>query len=71
MLTIGIDPGKKGGIACIMGQLALACPMPLAGKEIHLARVRDIIQDFALMAKGGQVETWIELVGSVTPAGRA
>jgi crossover junction endodeoxyribonuclease RuvC len=46
MIVIGIDPGKKGGIAVIdgKGQESLVWPMPLAGKEIDWTRVADLLE---------------------------
>lgn len=45
MNVVGIDPGQKGGIACLSGQHSEAVPMPLVGKELDTASIVRILRD--------------------------
>lgn len=42
-VIIGIDPGKSGGIAIRHGNQAIVHPMPIAGKELDLSALADLI----------------------------
>lgn len=46
---IGIDPGKNGAIAIRRGNQITALPMPLAGKELDLPAIAEIIRDADLV----------------------
>lgn len=40
--VVGIDPGKKGGLACV-GDLNIGIKMPISGKDIDCRAVRDFL----------------------------
>lgn len=44
MIILGIDPGKKGGISWINRTEASAIAMPLAGKELDLPYLADLVK---------------------------
>ncbi len=45
-LSLGIDPGLRGGIAALdpLGQVVGAWPMPVAGGEVHAAGLADLLR---------------------------
>lgn len=45
-LSIGIDPGLRGGIAALdaLGQVVGTWPMPVAGGEVHAAGLADLLR---------------------------
>jgi hypothetical protein len=61
--VIGIDPGLSGGIAAIINGVPYAWPMPVAGKELDLAAIRDLIRS------SGPGLAVVEKVGSMPGQG--
>ena len=45
MRVIGVDPGQKGGLA-FLSDIVSAYPMPLAGKELDISEITDLILSY-------------------------
>ena len=45
-LTVGIDPGLRGGVAAldVAGAVVGLWPMPVAGGEVHAAGLADLLR---------------------------
>ena len=65
---IGIDPGKKGGIACYIPDTGYVDvePIPLTGKLVDCSKLADILADFALHK---HTNVWIEQVHAMPKQG--
>ncbi len=46
IITVGIDPGKRGGVAALdaAGAVVGLWPMPVAGGEVHAAGLADLLR---------------------------
>ena len=55
MTIIGIDQGLSGGIAFIEEETAMACPLPVDGKDL------DVPEFFELVKCGAQKKAFIEV----------
>jgi crossover junction endodeoxyribonuclease RuvC len=44
LTIVGIDPGKKGGIAIYADKVVHAYPMPLAGKGLNLPAIANLLK---------------------------
>ena len=71
-ITVGIDPGLRGGIAALdsTGAVVGLWPMPVAGGEIHAAGVADLLRSLRCFDSHQDVSrVCIEKVGAMPRQG--
>lgn len=67
MYHIGVDPGKRGGLALLDGyELVDVIPSPIAGKDLDLSAIGDWI---TRRIKADSCDAWIEKVGAMPGQG--
>jgi crossover junction endodeoxyribonuclease RuvC len=74
MLTVGIDPGLKGGVAALdsSGMVVGCWPMPVAGGEVHAAGLADLLRSLRCMDQHQDVaRVVLEKVGAMPKQGVA
>lgn len=66
-ITIGIDPGKTGGIAAMSDNFVDVFPIPLAGDEIDMPLIYDKLQEISIGRT--DVRAYIEKVHAMPQQG--
>jgi crossover junction endodeoxyribonuclease RuvC len=69
MLTIGIDPGLRGGLAMIHGEKAEALPMPVKDREVDARELSRILHRWREDKGGDGVRVAIERVHAMPKQG--
>ena len=62
---IGIDPGKKGGVAVILEETVIVTPMILAGKDVDVKAMVDFLVRNVIVPKAGQSRNGIACIEKV------
>lgn len=73
-LTVGIDPGLRGGIAALdpTGALVGLWPMPVAGGEVHAAGLADLLRSLRCLDNHQDIGgVCLEKVGAMPKQGVA
>ena len=71
-LSLGIDPGLRGGVAALdpSGQAIGAWPMPVAGGEIHAAGLADLLRSLRCLDSHQDIgRVCLEKVGAMPKQG--
>lgn len=63
MTTIGIDPGKSGGIATINGSKVFVSPMPETARDVY-DLLESLVREYPESERGDSCTAYIELVHS-------
>ncbi len=71
-LTVGIDPGLRGGVAALdpAGAVVGLCPMPVAGGEVHAAGLADLLRSLRCLDSHQDIgRVCLEKVGAMPKQG--
>jgi crossover junction endodeoxyribonuclease RuvC len=71
-LTVGIDPGLRGGVAALdtAGTIVGLWPMPVAGGEVHAAGLADLLRSLRCLDNHQDVgRVYLEKVSSMPKQG--